>query len=115
MPTTSNRRGSWFGIASCAIAVVVVVILVQTTDINFQGVYSDASKSVGGGLTNNLESGIWPLCGAIVAGIALAVASLRGPSDRRWIAWVGLTINTLLLLLVALFLALAYSQGAFRT
>jgi uncharacterized membrane protein len=114
MPGTSNQRGSWFGIASCAVAVAMIVLVVETTTYHIEGEYAAEHSSVGGGLVSNLDEWVWLLGSGLVAGIALAVVGLRRPGERRWVAWTGLAVNVLLAALVVLFAALAFSQGASR-
>ena len=114
MDATPNRRGSWFGVASCAIAVVAIVGVVKTTTFHFEGLWSDEHRSLNAGLTSDLDEWVWALFGALVAGAALGIAALRRAGERRWIAWTGVALNGLLLVVMAVFVALAYSQGAFR-
>jgi hypothetical protein len=110
----SSQRAPWFGAASCAIAAIVIVILVETTTYHVEGEFGAEHSSVGGGLTNDLDEWIWPVCGAVVAGIALGIAALRRPREAAWVARTGLALNAALLVLIAVFLAFAYAQGSVR-
>ena len=115
MAATSNQRSPWFGVASCAIALVAIVVIAKTTTFHAEGLFGSEQTSLNAGLDSDLDEWVWLLLGALVAGGGLAVVELRREGEPRWVAWMGLALNALLVVLIVVFLVLAFGQGAFRT
>ena len=110
----SRQRVPWFGVASCALGAAALVAIVETTEFRFEGSFGPDQNSLNAGFNNDLGYWTWLVVAAVVAGIVIAGMGFKRDGDRRWVARTGLALNVLLALTIAVFIALAASQGAFR-
>jgi hypothetical protein len=108
-------RLAWLGPVSCAVAVLGALGFYVTTSIAFDFTYGEDSS----GFSFNFRSGMdwWyhvSLIALFLAGAALGVAGVARATRLRPVAWIGAALNVVCALLLALFLGLAISQGAFQ-